>query len=41
MTDYPDRVLVDNIAQNVVRADGDAHVAVLEYVWGRAVKPIL
>jgi len=45
LTDYPDRALVDNmaqnVAQNVVRDDGDAHVAVLGYVWGRPVEPLL
>ena len=45
LTDYPDQALVDNmtqnVAQNIVRAAGDAHVTVLGYIWGRAIEPIL
>ena len=45
LTDYPDQALVDNmtqnVAQNIVRAAGDAHVTVLGYIWGRAIELIL
>ncbi len=44
LTDYPDRALVDNMAHNVAQnvvVHADADVAVLGYVWGRPVEPLL
>ncbi|KAF8262016.1 putative methyltransferase-domain-containing protein [Lactarius quietus] len=41
LTDYPDQALVDNMAHNVAQNGVDAEVAVLGYVWGRPVEPLL
>ncbi|KAI0249402.1 hypothetical protein BJV78DRAFT_1228221 [Lactifluus subvellereus] len=47
MTDYPDRVLVENMAYNVAQNVGpaaarrDGAVCVIGYVWGHPVEPLL
>ena len=45
LTDYPDKVLLDNLTynvdQNVQPPRRDAAVRVLGYVWGSSVDPLL